>query len=733
MVRTFGRELSSAATEQTCLGRIEENFQAYSGEVSYFDGNKMMDDMRQDVINMLNWKRHAVDRIANESERISSNHTFDKNLDNFPFLNVNQPPIDSEDDGGGGGGGGGDGDDKKDEPIGIKPEGLRPSTAAANFDGYEVDLESSAVHIPVNVFHKAVEVINDIKWSDALTPFFKNNLAFDPSLSWQFFGSAKGFLRLYPAFQWREPPNLKVGAEAVGEDGSLQPPPSVDFYDCRMRSWYIQGAASPKDIVLLLDTSGSMLGRRRILASDVVSKILDTLTEDDYVAAYQFNKNVTPICGCLDRLVRATKRNVLTIKGALPGLKSENPVNFTGALLEAFSTLQAVNKSGRGSQCNQAIMIVTDGAPSTYEEIFRQFNYPNIPVRVFTYQVGKDVTMNGEMYWMACENRGYFTHVANRAEVHEQVQKYIPVLSRPVVLSGQRIFSWTPVYAPNSKMELTDWNWDNKQKSEFVANLRANGALGLVSGDQSSVSLAEETAPESSATAESSDLLESRHSTQKHNITRRVLIKNVYQDKDPEQIHIANLLGVAGIDVPIKEIIKLTPPFKLGVNGYVFIISNNGYILYHPDLRPCFEDFLKPFYASVDLGEVELANNTNGPRDWSGSEIEVIRNNMIERTHGWKKVAVKMHIDEMRRVVTRVNHYTHGWISNTPFSLAIALPEPYGSYRLTSAVDLKMKFRSENFTAYFRGDKDLVQKLVLDAKLTDIPSTKCNTSPNLRE
>ncbi len=464
MVRTFGRELSSAATEQTCLGRIEENFQAYSGEVSYFDGNKMMDDMRQDVINMLNWKRHAVDRIANESERISSNHTFDKNLDNFPFLNVNQPPIDSEDDGGGGGGGGGDGDDKKDEPIGIKPEGLRPSTAAANFDGYEVDLESSAVHIPVNVFHKAVEVINDIKWSDALTPFFKNNLAFDPSLSWQFFGSAKGFLRLYPAFQWREPPNLKVGAEAVGEDGSLQPPPSVDFYDCRMRSWYIQGAASPKDIVLLLDTSGSMLGRRRILASDVVSKILDTLTEDDYVAAYQFNKNVTPICGCLDRLVRATKRNVLTIKGALPGLKSENPVNFTGALLEAFSTLQAVNKSGRGSQCNQAIMIVTDGAPSTYEEIFRQFNYPNIPVRVFTYQVGKDVTMNGEMYWMACENRGYFTHVANRAEVHEQVQKYIPVLSRPVVLSGQRIFSWTPVYAPNSKMELTDWNWDNKRK-----------------------------------------------------------------------------------------------------------------------------------------------------------------------------------------------------------------------------------------------------------------------------
>lgn len=78
---------------------------------------------------------------------------------------------------------------------------------------------------------------------------------------------------------------------------------------------------------------------------------------------------------------------------------------------------------------------------------------------------------------------------------------------------------------------------------------------------------------------------------------------------------------------------------------------------------------------------------------------------MIERTHGWKKVAVKVHSEGMRRVATRVHHYTHGSISNTPFSLAIALPEPYGSYRLTSHIDLKMKFRSENFTAYFAGDQ----------------------------
>lgn len=50
-----------------------------------------------------------------------------------------------------------------------------------------------------------------------------------------------------------------------------------------MRQWYIQAAASPKDIVVLLDTSGSMTGLRKNIAQNVVFNILDTLTEDDFV------------------------------------------------------------------------------------------------------------------------------------------------------------------------------------------------------------------------------------------------------------------------------------------------------------------------------------------------------------------------------------------------------------------------------------------------------------------
>merc|ERR1719435_538041 len=162
----------------------------------------------------------------------------------------------------------------------------------------------------------------------------------------------------------------------------------------------------------------------------------------------------------------------------------------------------------------------------------------------------------------------------------------------------------------------------------------------------------------------------------------------VYNKKN-HTVRIAELLGVAGTDVPIAEIEKLIPPYKLGVNGYSFAVNNNGYILYHPDLRPMFQEILKPNYNSVDLAEVELVHSDkhDEPR-YNDSGLYMMRKEMVDQKDGLARLTVKVHMDDMKRVTVREQEYFYYNISNTPFTLGIVMPSKYGKYRVSGGLEL---------------------------------------------
>ncbi|XP_036005227.1 voltage-dependent calcium channel subunit alpha-2/delta-1a [Fundulus heteroclitus] len=396
-----------------------------------------------------------------------------------------------------------------------------------------VSYNTTAVHIPTDIYEGSTIILNELNWTDALEDVFRKNKEDDPSLLWQVFGSATGLARYYPASPWIDKRNS---------------PDKIDLYDVRRRPWYIQGAASPKDMLILVDASGSVSGLTLKLIKTSVSKMLETLSDDDFVNVVSFNKNATPVA-CFKNLVQANVRNKRMLKEAVQGLKAEGITNYTSGFELAFEQLAQTNVSR--ANCNKIIMLFTDGGEEKAEEIFKKYN-PKQEVRIFTFSVGQHSYDKGPIQWMACNNKGYYYEIPSIGAIRLNTQEYLDVLGRPMVKADSR-----------SKR-------DKKAKQVQWTNVYLDALeLGLV-------------------------------------ITGTLPVFNK-TDTGSKKSQNQLILGVMAIDVSLEDIKRLTPRFTFGPNGYYFAIDPNGYVLLHPNLQPLTAKFDEP--VTLDFLDAELEND----------------------------------------------------------------------------------------------------------------------------
>ncbi|KAK2184995.1 hypothetical protein NP493_248g03021 [Ridgeia piscesae] len=581
----FGNAVFKMSESATALQELQMDYLLMDTKVEPIRGSKLLRNMKQRIEGMLSKKAAAVKTLVKVAEEAYASHIPEKYVDHEGYkILASNFSEDSEDF---------VTTYKIDYPKAKKLNKSEfPLEENAHFGSIPVNLFRSTVHVPTNVYDESDEVLNGVDWSEKLDEFFRKNYEDDPTLTWQYFGSASGFLRSYPGMEW--------------------PMHGVDVFDCRTCGWYIQAANSPKDLILLIDTSGSMTGQRLEIAKATVEKILQTLSDDDYFNVIKFSDTSEYVDHCFNgTLVQANADNKKRIMASLDNIITRNMAKFEGALTEAFEVLNAMNETGQCSQCNRAIMLITDGAPETHEDIFKTYNWPEKNIRMFTFVIGREVGESKAAQWMACANKGYYSHISTLADVHEHVQDYIHVLSRPMVIERVDHTIWTNVYV------------DKAVSVQDVPQLVMSVAQPVF------------------------------------DIRNTTLYKGI-------------LLGIVGTDVPLSQLTKLAPQYKVGVNGYVFAITNNGYVIFHPDFRPMQDDKMKPNYNSVDLAEVELADN-----------IDALRKLMVDRaTKGPITMKVKIHYDDMKRVAIREQNYFVTDIADTPFSLGIALPAGYGMNRL---------------------------------------------------
>ncbi|KAM8972893.1 voltage-dependent calcium channel subunit alpha-2/delta-4 [Pelodytes ibericus] len=585
---TFSSEVYSIVTKYSGSLLLQKKYKDVEPTLSIeeVDGLDLVRIFSEEMERMLRRKVEAVQRLVEAAEDADLNHTFNSSLE-FEYYNsvrVNEK-------------------DEKDNYVELGDEFILETNE--HFNNLRVNTTLSNIQLPTNVYNKDPDILNGVYMSEALNPIFVDNFQRDPTLTWQYFGSSTGFFRLYPGIKW-----------IPDENGVIS-------FDCRNRGWYIQAATSPKDIVIVVDISGSMKGLRMTIAKHTISTLLDTLGENDFVNIIAYNDYVHYIEPCFKGiLVQADRDNREHFKQLVDELQAKGVGTVNKALIEAFKILKEFREAGQGGLCNQAIMLITDGAVEDYEPVFEKYNWPDRKVRIFTYLIGREVTFAQNVKWIACSNKGYYTQISTLADVQENVMEYLHVLSRPMVINHDHDIIWTEAYMDSAL----------PQSEELFAS-QAQSLLLM--------------------TTVAMPVFSKKNETRSEGI----------------------LLGVVGSDVPLRELLKLAPRYKLGVHGYAFLNTNNGYILSHPDLRPLYKEGKKlrpkPNYNSVDLSEVE----------WEDRD-EILRTAMINGETGTLSMEVKVPVDKGKRVLFLTSDYFYTDISDTPFSLGVVLSRGHGEYIL---------------------------------------------------
>uniref|UniRef100_A0A2K5RQS4 Calcium voltage-gated channel auxiliary subunit alpha2delta 4 n=1 Tax=Cebus imitator TaxID=2715852 RepID=A0A2K5RQS4_CEBIM len=440
---TFGGDLYNTVTKYSGSLLLQKKYKDVepSLKIEEVDGLELVRKFSEDMETMLRRKVEAVQNLVEAAEEADLNHEFNESL---VFDYYNSVLINERDENG--------------NFVELGAEFLLESNA--HFSNLPVNTSISSVQLPTNVYNKDPDILNGVYMSEALNAVFVENFQRDPTLTWQYFGSATGFFRIYPG--------------------------------------------------ILVQADRDNREHFKLLVEELMVKGV----------------------GIVDQ-----------------------------ALREAFEILKKFQEAKQGSLCNQAIMLISDGAVEDYQPVFEKYNWPD------------------------CK-------ISTLADTQENVMEYLHVLSRPMVINHDHDIIWTEAYMDSKLLSL--------QTQSLM--LLTTVAMPVFS---------------------------KKNETRSHGI----------------------LLGVVGSDVALRELMKLAPRYRLGVHGYAFLNTNNGYILSHPDLRPLYREGKKlkpkPNYNSVDLSEVE-----------------------------WEDQA------ESKRVLFLTNDYFFTDISDTPFSLGVVLSRGHGEYIL---------------------------------------------------
>uniref|UniRef100_A0A3Q3W9S6 VWFA domain-containing protein n=1 Tax=Mola mola TaxID=94237 RepID=A0A3Q3W9S6_MOLML len=191
----------------------------------------------------------------------------------------------------------------------------------------------------------------------------------------------------------------------------------------------------PKNIVFVIDVSGSMWGIKMKQTVEAMQAILDDLTIDDNFSIVDFNHNVR----CWnEELVAASYIQISDAKKYIQNIKPNGGTNINEALLRAVNMLlRATNQGLINPRSVSMIILVSDGDP-TVGEIKLTTIQKNVKrvmreeFSLFSLGIGFDVDYDF-LERIATENRGVAHRIYSNHNAAEQLRMFYRQVSSPLL------------------------------------------------------------------------------------------------------------------------------------------------------------------------------------------------------------------------------------------------------------------------------------------------------------
>ncbi len=191
----------------------------------------------------------------------------------------------------------------------------------------------------------------------------------------------------------------------------------------------------PKDVAFVIDTSGSMAGKKIEQARKALRFCVESLNDDDRFEIIRFSTDVEPL---FNKLVAANSANRDTANHFVDRLKALGGTAIDDALTNALS-LQT-EREGRPF----VVVFLTDGQPTigatSPEEILSHVKQKSAGTRIFCFGIGNDVNTH-LLDSIAEETRAFNQYVLPEEDLEIKVSNFFSKIKEPVLTDPELKFT----------------------------------------------------------------------------------------------------------------------------------------------------------------------------------------------------------------------------------------------------------------------------------------------------